>query len=124
MGAARAHGDAVSARRLIFWLFVALAAATAIALLVFLQTLGDCDGDGVYDGRDAIVTCQGTTYDGTSIPVVVHRALAGDLAAPVIAWFVLSGLGASGRDRWFWFAAALPAGLMVMASTLVLLILV
>jgi len=123
--------SSVDAKRLIFWLFVALAAASALAIWVFVNNLGDCDRDGVYDGDDARVECEQTAedgskvlsvYDGTRISLVAYRALAADLAAPVAAWFILAGIGSKGRpERWFWFAGALPAGLITMAAVLVAL---
>jgi len=90
--------DAVPARRLIFWLFAALAVATAVTLLVFVHTP------------------QGWPYR-----VIVYRGLAGNLALPVVAWFILSGIGSRGVERAFWFLGALPAGLITMALVMLAL---
>jgi hypothetical protein len=113
--------------RLILWLFIALGIASALSLWVFVENMGDCDADGVPDGHDPLVLCgQSATkhgppagYDGTHVRLVVYRALAADLAIPVIAWFLLQGIGRKGKaDRWFWFAGALPAGLVTVALAL------
>lgn len=113
--------------KLILWLFIALGVASAFSLWVFVENMGDCDADGVPDAYDARVQCgepatKGGTpvgYDGTHVRFVVYRALAADLAIPVVAWFLLQGIGRKGKaDRWFWFASALPAGLVTVALAL------
>lgn len=90
--------DAIPAQRLIFWLFAALAVATAVTLLVFVHTP------------------QGWPYR-----VIVYRGLAGNLALPVVAWFILSGIGSRGQERWFWYLGALPAGFITMALVMLAL---
>jgi len=85
--------------------------------------MGDCDRDGVPDAHDTSVSCDldgsgnPTVYDGTRVVRIVEQALAGDLAAPAIAWCLLAGIAAQGRARRWWFAAAVPAGLAAMALT-------
>lgn len=111
----------MDARRLILWLFVALSVASALALLLFVHAMGDCDADGVPDAHDRSITCLDSTYDGTHVVLVVYSALAGDLAAPVFVWFLLAGIAAKGRERWFWYLGAAPAGLMAAAAVLILL---
>lgn len=64
-----AAGEAIRGERLIFWLFVALSAATAVALLTFAQFVP-------HEAKPRL-----------------YYALAGDLAIPVIAWFVLKAIG-------------------------------
>jgi hypothetical protein len=92
------QADHFSARRVIFWLFVALAIATAVSLYVFVET-----------------------PMGKPFGPVVYRVLAGDLAAPVLVWFLLAGIGERGPWRWFWFSAAVPAALATMAIVLLAL---
>jgi hypothetical protein len=92
------RSDRVDAKRFILWLFVALALATAGSLWLFVHTPA-----------------------GAPHHAVVYRAMAGDLAAPVVAWFLLSGIASKGTERWFWFLGAAPAGLMAMAATFLLL---
>lgn len=120
--------DRVDAKRLILWLFVALGLASALSLWVFVENMGDCDADGVPDGHDTLVLCGEPAraggapvgYDGTHVRFVVYRALAADLAIPVVAWFLLQGIGRKGMaERWFWFAGAVPAGLATVALALV-----
>lgn len=60
----------MSGERLIFWLFVILAGCTAAALWIFTRT----EVGHLYRRR-------------------VYFALAGDLAAPVVAWFILKAIG-------------------------------
>jgi hypothetical protein len=111
--------DRVDARWLLFGLFVTMAVVGAAFLVVFVKGMGDCDNDGIHDSRDPSAACKrrdGTLdppFDGNQARTIVYRALAGDMAAPVAAWFLLVGIGRKGQpDRWFYFAAAAPAGLM------------
>ncbi|HUR62519.1 MAG TPA: hypothetical protein VM286_09180 [Candidatus Thermoplasmatota archaeon] len=66
----------VKAERLILGLFIALAAATAIALLWFIQ---------ITEQRLAPV-------DFARIKWRLYGALLGDLLAPVVAWFVIKAI--------------------------------
>jgi len=50
------------------------------------------------------------TADGSQYRPLVWRALAGDLAIPVVAWFVIRGIHETEhRRRWAWWAASLVA---------------
>lgn len=91
-------GEGVPARRLILGLFLAMSAATAVSLWAFAHTT-----------------------DGWPFRATVYRALAGDLGLPVVVWFLLSGIAASRGRRWFWYAGALPAGLIAVALVLLAL---
>lgn len=79
---ASAYSRIVAGRRVIFWLFVTLAVASALGLWMFSVTP---------EGR-------------TAKPIIV-RALAGDLALPVTAWFILRGFNEP-RRKWTWFLLA------------------
>ncbi|MES2154102.1 MAG: hypothetical protein V4510_03115 [bacterium] len=73
-------------RRVILGLFVVLAVCTALALWLFSRTT------------------EGSLYRAS-----IWRALAGDLAIPVVAWCILEGLAVAGRPRWLWWLASIPA---------------
>ena len=88
-------------RRVILWLFVLLAAATGAGLWMF-----------------------SLTDEGATAKPTVWRALAGDLALPVTAWFILHGIGeTTSRRRWMWWGASLLAGAVtyLLVSTILLL---
>jgi hypothetical protein len=78
----QAEDQTMAGRRVIFWLFLGLAAASALGLWMFSITP---------EGR-------------TAKPIIV-RALAGDLALPVVAWFILRGFNEPER-KWTWFLLA------------------
>lgn len=107
--------DAIPAQRLIFWLFVVLAACTALVLLWFIQVGETRMAADVAAGR-----LQQESLRGTMLRL--RLALAGNLAAPVLVWFLLSGIGARGPARRWWFAAALPATLLAIAVVLALFV--
>ncbi len=84
---------------MILWLFVALAAATAFGLYLFSRTV-----------------------EGSQYKTVVWRALAGDLAIPVVAWFIIRGIHeADSRRRWAWWIGTVPAAAATYALVAMLL---
>ena len=82
--------------QLILGLFVALAAATAAVLLGFAPLAPE-------DFRPRI-----------------YFALAGDLALPVVGWFLMKGFQRPGPWRATWFLMAPAGGLAAMAAVLAL----
>ncbi|HEX2066668.1 MAG TPA: hypothetical protein VHI93_07640 [Candidatus Thermoplasmatota archaeon] len=66
----------MKAERLIFWLFAALAAATALALLWFIE----------------LAQRRLSPEDFARIEPRLYAALAGDLLAPVLGWFLIKAL--------------------------------
>jgi hypothetical protein len=86
----------IAGRHLILGLFVALAAATAAVLLGFAPLAPE-------DFRARI-----------------YFALAGNLALPVVGWFLMKGFQSPGPWRATWFLMAPAGGLAAIAAVLAL----